>query len=203
MNEAARNEQHDAGVGTDLPQIVPTAPQDNHRQGAALLRLVPDYIPAKVSLENLGYFTPSSKRVKDIYVKEKVLGYKTGPDGVKRTIKAEISANHKLGLPITSDFDYYRAFLKICDEVVSADGRLHMPIIVPTTKLLRYAGKKEGMREWKEAKEWFERMAGTMVKGGIYRAKQRYQDLRSAWLTGHNVRILQLRTQVVAKQTLP
>lgn len=176
MNEAARKEQDDAGVGANLPQLVPAAPKGNHRNGAALLTLVPDYIPAEVSLENLGYFTPSSKRVKDIYVKEKVLGYKTGPDGVKRTIKAEISANHKLGLPITSDFDYYRAFLKICDAVVSADGRLHMPIIVPTAKLLRYAGKQENADRWKEVKEWFERMAGTMVKGGIYRAKQRYYD---------------------------
>ena len=160
----------------DQPQLVPAPSKSNHRQGAALLRLVPEYIPAEVSLENLGYFTPSSKRVKDIYVKEKVLGHKTGHDGIKRTIKAKISANQELGLPITSDFDYYRAFLKICDEVADAQGRLYMPIIVPTTKLLRYAGKKEGTREWKEVKEWFERMAGTLVKGGIYRAKQRYYD---------------------------
>jgi len=176
MNEAARKEQDDAGVGANLPQLVPAAPKGNHRNGAALLTLVPDYIPAEVSLENLGYFTPSSKRVKDIYVKEKVIGYKVGPDGAKRTIKAEISANHKLGLPITSDFDYYRAFLKICDEVADPQGRLYMPITVPTAKLIRYAGKRESAKEWKEVREWFERMAGTMVKGGIYRAKQRYYD---------------------------
>jgi hypothetical protein len=35
----------------------------------------------------------------------------------------KISANYELGLPITSDFDYYRAFLKICDELVDRDGR--------------------------------------------------------------------------------
>jgi hypothetical protein len=177
MNEAARKEQDDAGVGANLPQLVPAAPKGNHRNGAALLTLVPDYIPAEVSLENLGYFTPSSKRVKDIYVKEKVIGYKVGPDGAKRTIKAKISANHELGLPITSDFDYYRAFLKICDEVAGADGRLHMPLAVPTKKLIRYAGKSpESAKERKEAREWLERMTLTGIKGGIYLAKRKDYD---------------------------
>jgi len=176
MNEVVLQEQDDAGGQAIQPQFLPTTPKGNHRNGAALLTLVPDYIPAEVSLENLGYFTPSSNRIKNIYVKEKVLGHKAGSDGVKRTIKAEISANHKLGLPITSDFDYYRAFLKICYETADSQGRLYMPIIVPTKKLLRYAGKKVGAREWKEVKEWFERMAGTLIKGGIYRAKQRYYD---------------------------
>jgi len=150
--------------------------KDNLRNGRPQLMLVPEYIPAEVSLENLGYFTPSSKRVKDIYVKEKVLGYKVGPDGAKRTIKAKISANYELGLPITSDFDYYRAFLKICYETADPQGRLYMPIIVPTAKLLRYAGKQENAERWKEVKEWFERMTLTGIIGGIYRAKQKHYD---------------------------
>jgi hypothetical protein len=70
-------------------QFVPATNKDNHRNGRPLLTLVPDYIPAEVSLENLGYFTPSSKRIKSIYVKEKVLGNKIGPDGTTHTIKAE------------------------------------------------------------------------------------------------------------------
>jgi hypothetical protein len=64
--------QRDGQLGNS--QLVTS--KDNHRDGRPLLTLVPEYIPAEVSLENLGYFTPSSKRVKDIYVKEKVLGYK-------------------------------------------------------------------------------------------------------------------------------
>jgi hypothetical protein len=157
-------------------QFVPATNKDNHRNGRPLLTLVPDYIPAEVSLENLGYFTPSSNRIKNIYVKEKVLGHKVGPDGTKRTIKAKISANHELGLPITSDFDYYRAFLKICYETADPQGRLHMPIIVPTAKLLRYAGKQENADRWKEVKEWFERMTLTGIIGGVYRAKQKHYD---------------------------
>jgi hypothetical protein len=160
----------------DDSQLIPATSKDTHRNGRPLLTLVPEYIPAEVSLENLGFFTPSSKRIKDIYVKEKVLGDKIGPDGVKRTIKAEISANHKLGLPITSDLDYYRAFLKICYEAADPQGRLYMPIIVPTAKLLRYAGKRESAKEWKEVQAWFERMTLTGIIGGIYRAKQKHYD---------------------------
>lgn len=176
MDEAARKEENDAGTRVVPLQLVPSASKGNHRGKPALYPIVPEYIPAEVSLENMGYFTPSSKRVKDIYVKEKVLGYKVGPDGTKRTIKAKISANHELGLPITSDFDYYRAFLKICDEVADPQGRLYMPIVVPTAKLIRYAGKRESAKEWKEVREWLRRMALTGIEGSVYRAKQKHYD---------------------------
>jgi hypothetical protein len=176
MKEAVLQEQDDAGGQAVQPQLLPATPKGNHRNGAALLTLVPDYIPAEVSLENLGYFTPSSKRVKNIYVKEKVLGHKTDPDGTKRTIKATIRASGGLGLPITSDLDYYRAFLKICYEAADLQGRLHMPIAVPTAKLLRYAGKQENAERWKEVQEWFERMTLTGIIGGVYRAKHKHYD---------------------------
>jgi len=38
----------------------------------------PDYIPAEVSLETIGYFSPSSKRIKHILTKEKILTEKLG-----------------------------------------------------------------------------------------------------------------------------
>jgi hypothetical protein len=137
---------------------------------------VPDYISAEVFLENSGFFTPSSKRVRGIYTKEKVIGEKIHPDGTTRLIKTKISANYELGLPITSDFDYYRAFLKICDELVDRDGRFRLPIVVPMRRLIHYAGKAESPKERKEAQQWFERMTGTLIKGGLYRAKHKDYD---------------------------
>jgi hypothetical protein len=133
--------------------------------------ITPEYIPAEVFLENMGFFTPSSKRIKGIYVKEKRVGERIDADGTRHALTVEISANHKLGLPITSDLDYYRAFLKICDEVVDHNGRFQLPIAVPTKRLLRYAGKVESKRTWKEVKEWFSRMAGTLVEGTVFQAK--------------------------------
>ena len=103
---------------------------------------LPEYIQAEAFLEVSGFFTPSSKRIRRIYTKEKKLREYTDEQGKQRTLKVEISANHKLGLPITSDLDYYRAFLKICDEVVDSDGAFKSLLLSQQKKLVRYAGKK-------------------------------------------------------------
>jgi hypothetical protein len=148
------------------------------RNGKVIAELItPEYIPAEVFLEIMGFFTPSSKRIKGIYVKEKRVGERIDHDGTRHALKVEISANHKLGLPITSDLDYYRAFLKICDEVVDHNGRFHLPIAVPTKKILRYAGKGESKKAWEEVRRWFDRMAGTLVKGAVYQAKSKGYSL--------------------------
>jgi hypothetical protein len=134
---------------------------------------LPEYIQAEAFLEVSGFFTPSSKRIRRIYTKEKKLREYTDEQGKRHTLKVEISANHKLGLPITSDLDYYRAFLKICDEVVDSDGRFQIPIAVPTKKLVRYAGKKWNPKTRHEIDEFFDRMASTLMKGAIYLARKK------------------------------
>src|SRR5215471_8859642 len=57
-----------------------------------------------------------------------------------------------------------------------SEGRFHLPIAVPTSTLIRYAGKKESAKEWKEVKLWFERMTLTGIRGAIYRAKKKDFD---------------------------
>ena len=44
---------------------------------------VPDYIQAEVFLETLGFFTPSSRRIKHQLTKEKVLAEGINPDGTR------------------------------------------------------------------------------------------------------------------------
>ena len=122
---------------------------------------IPDYIQAEVFLETVGFFTPSSRRIKHHVTKEKTLAERVNPDGTTYVIKTTITANALFGLPITSDLDYYRAFLKICDETVDRDGRFHLPIAIPTRALIRYAGKAENARERKEIRAWIRRMTLT------------------------------------------
>jgi hypothetical protein len=136
----------------------------------------PEYIQAEAFLEVSGYFTPSSKRIRRIYTKEKKLREYIDEHGNRRTLKVKISANHELGLPITSDLDYYRAFLKICDESVDQEGRFRPPIAVSSSRLARYAGKPWNLKTRREIQEWFDRMAGTLMKGAIYLAKKRDYD---------------------------
>jgi hypothetical protein len=73
----------------------------------AEMLLPPEYIQAEAFLEVSGYFTPSSNRIKHIYTKEKKIREYVDAQGTKRTVKTKISANHELGLPITSDLNYY------------------------------------------------------------------------------------------------
>ncbi len=138
----------------------------------------PDYIQAEAFLEMSGFFTPSSKRIHGIYVKEKQLRDSPDAQGKRRTLTLKISANHELGLPITADLDYYRAFLKICDETVDRDGRFKMPLAVPTSLLIRYAGKQESAKEWQEVRQWWARMTLTGMQGAVYRAKHKDFDER-------------------------
>jgi len=173
----------------DLPEIPKTQ-----------LPALPDYIPTEVSLQHLGFFTPSSKRIKRISIKEKILKTITQPDGTKRDVKSTIIGNPNLGgLPITSDQDYWRAFEKILDETTETtpNGKKHfqLPVEVPIRKLIRYAGKKESAKERKEARQWIERMTGTLIKGAIYKKKHKdYEEgfigavFSQAYLRGQTTR---------------
>jgi hypothetical protein len=132
--------------------------------------LLPEYIRAEVALENIGYFTPSSKRIKKILTKEKIVAQRKAPDGKITFLKASIIGTGKYGLPITSDLDYYRAFLKLLDEIIDAEGRIPEPLSIPAKKLIRYAGKEVSAREIKEVKDWIARNRYTGIQGYIYNA---------------------------------
>ena len=129
-----------ADITPPSPHHDPLIPDD----GQGLLPILlgnPDYIPAEVSLETIGYFTPSSKRIKHILTKEKILTEKLGSDGVKVALKVAIIASGKYGLPNTSDLDYHRGFLKFLDELVEEAGDIPEPLRLPAKPIIRYAGK--------------------------------------------------------------
>lgn len=157
-----------------------TAPSDQQNLPLAVQQATslttPDYIRSEAFLEVSGFFTPSSKRIENIYIKEKKVREYVDTQGKKRVLKTKISANYELGLPVTSDLDYYRAFLKICDEIVDRDGRFQLPIAVPSFKLARYAGKQWSQKTRKEVQEWLKRMTGTLIQGAVYRAKKKNYD---------------------------
>jgi hypothetical protein len=167
--------------GGDQEEHTPLPPDTEQNLPIAIspagLPVLSDYIRSEQFLEVSGFFTPSSKRIEHIYSKEKKLREYTDAQGKRKILKTKISANHDLGLPVTSDLDYYRAFLKICDELVDRNGRFpRMPIAVPTTKLMRYAGKQKAKQQRQEVWQWFKRMTLTGIEGAIYRAKKKDYD---------------------------
>lgn len=139
--------------------------------------LIPDYIPCEMFLETIGFFSPSSKRLSHITSKEKIIRRKDASGDVIENLIV-IRALSEIGLPSTFDQDLYRAFLKICDESIEEDGRLPMPIRVPTKKLLRIAGKSVSRRNIKDTKRWFQVMRGTHIDGMGYSAEtKRFEQI--------------------------
>jgi hypothetical protein len=135
-----------------------------------------EYVRAENNLETIGYFDagyhrryPKPREAKDILL---------SPDRIIRVI-----ASATYGYPNTEDLDFYRAFLKICDEIVKPverwkDGKrtIHphfaLPVRFSTRQLLRYSGRKESARERKAAREWIKRQTFTGIEGAVYLAKQ-------------------------------
>jgi hypothetical protein len=134
------------------------------------LLALPDPIPIEVAFEHIGYFTPASKRIKDITTKEKVVAERTNPDGSRTTLTVHIIGTGKYGLPITADLDYYRAFLKLLDGHVEQVGQLLEPIPIPAKTLIRYAGKQTSVRERGAVIDWIRRSHFTGIQGFYYQA---------------------------------
>ena len=153
------------------------APPEHHRQpqqegppsNTLPLRL-PEPIYAEVAFENIGYFTPSSKRLKGITTKEKVVAERTNPDGTHTILKVHILGTGKYGLPITADLDYYRAFLKLLEDIADQAGEIPESIPLPTKTLIRSAGKQPSAREFRAVTDWIRRSHYTGIQGFYYRA---------------------------------
>jgi hypothetical protein len=138
---------------------------------------LPEYVPAELNLETIGFFSAGYKRR---YPKEpheaKIVNL-----GTQRQIRIVPST---YGYPNSEDLDLYRAFLKICDEHATIeddwrDGflvrrpRLKTPICFSTRQLLRYAGYKKNAQILRRVQEWIKRGVITGIEGGIYEAKTR------------------------------
>lgn len=66
--------------------------------------IVSEYIPCEMFLENTGFFSPSSNRIKSIFKKEKSLKRKDVL-GKTEEVTITITALHDVGLPSTLDQD--------------------------------------------------------------------------------------------------
>lgn len=137
--------------------------------------LIPEYVPAELNLETIGFFSASYKRR---YPKEPHEA-KIVQVGTMRQIRIVPST---YGYPNSEDLDLYRAFLKICDEhailvedrespTTGRKPRLKLPICFSTKKLLQYAGYKKNAQILRRVQEWIKRGVITGIEGGLYEAK--------------------------------
>jgi len=165
MNAQANTRTDEAGPPGDDPQ---PCPEPVRPQPQLLAPLEP--IPAEVAFEHIGYFTPTSRRLKGITTKEKVIAERTNADGTRTVLTIRIIGTGSYGLPTTSDLDYYRAFLKLLDDLTDQTGQLPDPISIATKTLLRYAGKQASAREFRAVTDWIRRSHYTGIQGFYYDA---------------------------------
>lgn len=143
-----------------------------------------DYVSAEQNLETIGYFSAryDRKRAASDNVLSRTIAVSEGR-------RIEIMPSAKYGFPNAEDLDFYRAFLKICDEravwvKVEEDGKasyhpqLPSPISFSSRELIAKAGRYKSHRELIAVRDWIERLSSTMIRGELFDAKAKRFDMR-------------------------
>jgi len=127
-----------------------------------------DFAKIERNFASLGFFTPSSKRIKNLKGKE--ISFKKEIDGKLVEAKTTIAPSALYGLPITADQDKYLALQKIITNILREEGELKNPITFTTAEILKILGLSDAGAHYKEIEEWFKVMTGTMIvsEGTVY-----------------------------------
>ena len=137
-----------------------------------------DFVKVEKNLTSLGFFTPSSKKIKN--AKAKVISFTRVIDGKRVDAKVTIAPAALYGLPITSDQDKYIALQKIINDLKQELGEIGNPIRFSTAELLRLLGKRiRTGKNYDDVGEWLKRMTSTAIvsEGAVYYAG------RKTWAT--------------------
>jgi hypothetical protein len=130
----------------------------------------PDFVRVEKNIAAFGFFTPSSKRVKN--TPPKVIRFTQTIDNNKVEAEVKIIGHIELGMPTTADQDKYLAFQKIIEQNKSENGKVTNPITFSTSELLKLLGKTDAGMNYKDVQEWLEIMKVTTIKsqGAIWLA---------------------------------
>jgi hypothetical protein len=138
-----------------------------------------DYVAAEQNLEALGYFSARYYRppISEMQLSKVI--------AISDSRRVEIVPSAKYGLPNAEDLDFYRAFLKICDErtvwVQDADGKSHpelpSPIGFSTRELIAKSGRHKNNRNIIAVRNWMKRLNVTVIHGELYNARSRAFDI--------------------------
>lgn len=123
----------------------------------------PKFIKIEKSLISLFFFTPTSKRIKDI--DEKVLKLKVAFEGKQLESTVRILPSAVYGLPNTDDQDKFFALQEIITQLRRQGQRVENPIAFTTPQLYDVLGKvgRRGGRAYTDIDEWLNVMKSTTV----------------------------------------
>jgi len=131
-----------------------------------------EFTKVEKNLASLGFFTPSSKRIKDAKAKTVIISATV--DGNRIEAKATIAPAALYGLPITADQDKFLALQKIITDLRQKQGgRVSNPISFTSAELLALLHKhRDSGKNYREIDEWLNVMASTTIisEGAVYLA---------------------------------
>jgi hypothetical protein len=129
-----------------------------------------EFVKVEKNLNSLGFFTPSSKTIKE--AKSKTIAFTRMVDGKKVEAKVTIAPAAIYGLPMTADQDKYLALQKIITNIRQEKGIVTNPIGFTSAEILRLLGQADAGKNYNEIHEWMNRMTATTVisEGAVYLA---------------------------------
>jgi hypothetical protein len=137
------------------------------------------FVKVEKNLASLGFFTPSSKRLRN--AQEKSFTITTVADGKRIESKGTIIPSAKYGLPITADQDKWIALCKILTDIMKKEGRVTNPVTFTSAEILRLLHQhRHSGKNYKEVEEWLDVLFSTTIfsEGVVYLAseKRRVKD---------------------------
>lgn len=156
-------------VSADIVNETELVPDANRLPGRPT-----QFAKVEKSLASLGFFTPSSRRIKSQRVKR--IGFTREIDGKRVEVSAEIHPSGVFGLPVTADQDKYLALQKIITNTLQSEGKVTNPIRFKSSELLRLlnTSTKTG-KNYKAISEWLDVMSATTIisDGAVYATGQK------------------------------
>src|SRR5580658_818078 len=134
----------------------------------------PQFVTVEKNLASLGFFTPSSKRLRN--AQEKSFTITTVADGQRLELKGTIIPSAKYGLPITADQDKWIALCKILTDIMRKEGRVTNPVSFTSADILRLLRKhRHSGKNYREVEEWLDVLFSTTIfsEGVVYLAKEK------------------------------
>jgi hypothetical protein len=133
-----------------------------------------EFVKVEKNLASLGFFTPSSKRLRN--AQEKSFTITTVADGQRLELKGTIIPSAKYGLPITADQDKWIALCKILTDIMRKEGRVTNPVSFTSADILRLLNKhRHSGKNYREIEEWLDVLFSTTIfsEGVVYLAKEK------------------------------
>ncbi len=133
-----------------------------------------EFVKVEKNLASLGFFTPSSKRLRN--AQEKSFTITTIVDGQRLELKGTIIPSAKYGLPITADQDKWIALCKILTDIMRKDGQVTNPVSFTSADILRLLHKhRHSGKNYREIEEWLDVLFSTTIfsEGVVYLAKEK------------------------------